>query len=123
MVRTHVAEFLERRDGFPPADVECIYLINGASEGIKQVMKLAVQHDKRAGFLLPIPQYPLYTACIAENNADVVRERVGGGLSNSWLLQDRSGDCWIHGGRVGTIEPAEDRVRQGGHHRASREQG
>eukprot|EP00731_Ephydatia_muelleri_P026153 Em0018g253a len=71
VVRKHVAEFLEKRDGFP-ADMDCIYLINGASEGIKQIMKLAIQRDRKVGFLLPIPQYPLYTACIAENNADVV---------------------------------------------------
>ncbi|KAL5467500.1 hypothetical protein EMCRGX_G031741 [Ephydatia muelleri] len=71
VVRKHVAEFLEKRDGFP-ADMDCIYLINGASEGIKQIMKLAIQCDRKVGFLLPIPQYPLYTACIAENNADVV---------------------------------------------------
>lgn len=84
MVRKHVAEFLEKRDGYP-ADVESIYLINGASEGIKQIMKLAIQRDRKVGFLLPIPQYPLYTACIAENNADVV--------SDEWeMLTGENGD-------------------------------
>lgn len=83
VVRKHVAEFLQKRDGFP-ADIESVYLINGASEGIKQIMKLAIQRDRRVGFLLPIPQYPLYTACISENNADVLPYYLD--ESNNWEI-------------------------------------
>jgi alanine transaminase len=50
-------------------------LTTGASSGIKIVMELLLNspNDKPAGFMIPIPQYPLYTATISEYNAEKVR--------------------------------------------------
>ena len=42
--------------------------------------------DKRAGVMIPIPQYPLYTATIAEYNAYPVRCRGRLGVSKHRLL-------------------------------------
>lgn len=61
--RTKVAEFISKRDGVE-ANFENVNLTNGASEGCKMALRLAIRDD-RDGVLLPIPQYPLYTASMA----------------------------------------------------------
>ncbi|RYG97754.1 aminotransferase class I/II-fold pyridoxal phosphate-dependent enzyme [archaeon] len=63
-VRQDVSQFLQERDGYAsdPAD---IFLTNGASEGVKHVMQLLLRDPStgfRDGLLIPIPQYPLYSA-------------------------------------------------------------
>ena len=50
------------RDGYP-ADPESIYLTAGASAGVSAILSVALQ--KGDGCLIPIPQYPLYTATLA----------------------------------------------------------
>lgn len=66
-VRKSVADFITRRDGFPsnPSD---IFLTGGASAAVSYLLQVLSSSDK-SGFLIPIPQYPLYTATIALNNA------------------------------------------------------
>lgn len=61
-IRKKVAKFIEERDGFP-ADPESIYLTAGASDGVSRVMLLALKQGD--GVMIPIPQYPLYTASLA----------------------------------------------------------
>lgn len=67
VIRRHVAEYIERRDGFP-SNWENIILCAGASEGIRGLMKLLISVDggPKPGVMIPIPQYPLYSATIAE---------------------------------------------------------
>lgn len=67
-IRQHVAEYIQRRDGGIPARWQDVYLCAGASQSIKSVMSLLNQKvDGLApGILVPIPQYPLYSATIAE---------------------------------------------------------
>ncbi|CAH0386946.1 unnamed protein product [Bemisia tabaci] len=67
VIRRHVAEYIERRDGVP-ADWQNVILCAGASDGIKAVLKLLIAsiNNKPPGVLIPIPQYPLYTASLAE---------------------------------------------------------
>ncbi|KAK6632769.1 hypothetical protein RUM43_013540 [Polyplax serrata] len=69
IIRKHVAEFIERRDGIP-SDYANIVLSAGASDGIKNVLKIMNQsvNQKRPGVMVPIPQYPLYSATLAEFN-------------------------------------------------------
>ncbi|WEW58205.1 alanine transaminase [Emydomyces testavorans] len=70
IVRRSVAAFIERRDGFP-ADPSHIYLSAGASSGVNTLLSvLCAGHD--SGVLVPIPQYPLYTATLAVLNARCV---------------------------------------------------
>uniref|UniRef100_A0A2C9L353 alanine transaminase n=1 Tax=Biomphalaria glabrata TaxID=6526 RepID=A0A2C9L353_BIOGL len=75
VIKEDVAKYIAERDGIP-ADPLNIYLCGGASEGIRNVMKLlmtTLPGKERAGIMIPIPQYPLYTASIAEYNAVPVR--------------------------------------------------
>lgn len=67
IIRRHVAEYIERRDGIP-ADYNDIILSGGASGAIKNLMALfkCKVDGKRAGIMVPIPQYPLYSATISE---------------------------------------------------------
>jgi len=61
-VRKEVAEFILERDGYP-TDPENIFLTDGASKGVAQVLNALIR-DEKDGILVPIPQYPLYSATI-----------------------------------------------------------
>ncbi|XP_050704696.1 alanine aminotransferase 1-like [Eriocheir sinensis] len=67
IIRRHTADYIEQRDGHP-ASWENVVLCAGASEGIRSIMKLMIKYEKgaRPGVMIPIPQYPLYSATIAE---------------------------------------------------------
>ncbi|XP_078435760.1 glutamate--glyoxylate aminotransferase 2 [Wolffia australiana] len=62
-IRKEVAEFIERRDGYP-SDPELIYLTDGASKGVMQILNTVIRNNKD-GILVPVPQYPLYSAAIS----------------------------------------------------------
>ena len=62
-IRKSVARFIERRDGFP-ADPESIFMSGGASSGVHTLMNIICAHPA-TGILVPIPQYPLYTATLS----------------------------------------------------------
>ncbi|ORY45101.1 PLP-dependent transferase [Rhizoclosmatium globosum] len=64
-VRKEVAAFIEARDGYP-ADPENIFLTAGASPAVQLVLNALISHSK-VGIMIPIPQYPLYTASIASS--------------------------------------------------------
>jgi aspartate/methionine/tyrosine aminotransferase len=61
-VREAVARFISERDGIA-ADPEAIFLTDGASKGVQSALRLLVA-DGKDGILVPIPQYPLYSATI-----------------------------------------------------------
>lgn len=66
--REAVAAYIDRRDGVGsangvPADPERIFLTSGASGGIRLVIEMLIS-DENDGIMLPIPQYPLYSASI-----------------------------------------------------------
>ncbi|KAK1053672.1 alanine transaminase [Friedmanniomyces endolithicus] len=69
-IRQSVADFIERRDGYP-ADAQSIYLSAGASSGVNTLMSV-ICASPQTGILVPIPQYPLYTATLALQNAHCV---------------------------------------------------
>lgn len=67
-VRNDVAEFIKRRDGAmddpsytTPDD---IFLSDGASQAVQNCLKLLIREGFHDGILIPIPQYPLYSASI-----------------------------------------------------------
>jgi len=57
-----IANFIETRDGYK-ADQKNIFLSNGASEGIQMFLNTIIRNNMD-GVLLPIPQYPLYSALL-----------------------------------------------------------
>lgn len=58
------------RDGFPANEAD-IYLSAGASSGVNTLLHI-ICADEKSGVLIPIPQYPLYTASLALLNAACV---------------------------------------------------
>jgi alanine transaminase len=70
VVRESVKNYIAARDGYP-AVVDDIFLTNGASEGVKTILNMMVRGPKD-GVMIPIPQYPLYSAtCTALGGAQV----------------------------------------------------
>ncbi|KAI9263298.1 pyridoxal phosphate-dependent transferase [Phascolomyces articulosus] len=61
-LRKSVADFIAERDGHP-ADPNSIYLTQGASSGVQNILSILTQNEK-SGILIPIPQYPLYSATL-----------------------------------------------------------
>jgi len=74
IIRRHVAEYIKNRDGGIESDWEKIILCAGASEGIRACLKLFTGPGSgpRPGVMIPIPQYPLYSASLAEYDMDQV---------------------------------------------------
>ncbi|KAK6355016.1 hypothetical protein TWF696_004143 [Orbilia brochopaga] len=66
-LRGSVAKYIEKRDGYP-ADPESIFLTAGASAGVSTLLNVMAR-DPKTGVMIPIPQYPLYTATLALLNA------------------------------------------------------
>lgn len=72
VVRNEVAEFIKARDGHA-ADPNRIFLTAGASEGISTILGMIVHteadeyktREQPVGVMIPMPQYPLYSATIA----------------------------------------------------------
>ncbi|WVN86275.1 uncharacterized protein L203_101438 [Cryptococcus depauperatus CBS 7841] len=87
-IRKRVAKFIENRDGFP-ADPESIYLTAGASAGVASILGVALQ--KGDGCMIPIPQYPLYTATLAYLEAEplpyYLAEKADWSLDHNSLLK------------------------------------
>ncbi|EFX01072.1 alanine aminotransferase [Grosmannia clavigera kw1407] len=69
-IRQHIADFLEHRDGFPANEAD-IYLSAGASSGVNTLLHI-ICAGPHTGVLVPIPQYPLYTASLSVLNAQCV---------------------------------------------------
>ncbi|MGA9118717.1 MAG: aminotransferase class I/II-fold pyridoxal phosphate-dependent enzyme [Bacteroidota bacterium] len=61
-IRQAVADFIAKRDGIP-SDGDHIILTDGASKGAQSVI-MALLRTRADGFMIPIPQYPLYSATL-----------------------------------------------------------
>ncbi|KAK3513455.1 hypothetical protein QTP70_015449, partial [Hemibagrus guttatus] len=70
-IRHDVARYIKHRDGGVSCDPDNIYLTTGASDGIVTILKLltAGEGRTRTGVMISIPQYPLYSAALAELGA------------------------------------------------------
>lgn len=69
IIRKHVAKYIEERDGGIKCSWENVFLSTGASQCIKPVLSLvnnSSKPGKPAGVMIPIPQYPLYSATLCE---------------------------------------------------------
>lgn len=72
-VREEVCAFIRRRDGeaCPPIPIEDVNLTNGASEAVCRTLT-ALLRNPSDGVLVPIPQYPLYSASIDLHNGTLL---------------------------------------------------
>lgn len=84
-IRQAIAEFIKKRDGIP-ADRGHIILTDGASKGVASVL-LTLVKNPNDGFMIPIPQYPLYSATITLYGA----KQIGYFLdeNNDWQLNEK----------------------------------
>jgi aspartate/methionine/tyrosine aminotransferase len=81
-VREAVARFITRRDGIP-ADPDAIYLTDGASKGVQAALRILIGGPSD-GIMIPIPQYPLYSATITLYEGKQVNFYMD--ESNDWKL-------------------------------------
>jgi len=84
-IREAIAEFINKRDGIDSSpgvssNPDNIFITNGASEGAKYIIDLLIA-NKRDGIMIPIPQYPLYSAAIKKS----------GGVQVSYYPDEDSG--------------------------------
>jgi aspartate/methionine/tyrosine aminotransferase len=84
-IRQAVADFIARRDGVPSSRDQVI-LTDGASKGAQAVL-LALQKSPSDGFMIPVPQYPLYSATISLNGGHQVRYFLD--EQNGWQLSEQ----------------------------------
>lgn len=84
-VRQAVAEFIQNRDGIP-ADEDHIILTDGASKGVQSVL-MALLRNEKDGFMIPIPQYPLYSATLALYGGSQIGYYLD--ENNSWQLNEK----------------------------------
>ena len=65
-IRCDVSNFIQQRDNDVPSDPESIFLTNGASSGIQKLLRALISTDRsiRSGVMIPIPQYPIYSATV-----------------------------------------------------------
>lgn len=61
-IRSAVADFIQQRDNIT-THKDQIILTDGASKGVQAVLQMLLK-DSNSGIMIPIPQYPLYSATI-----------------------------------------------------------
>ncbi|XP_033841915.1 alanine aminotransferase 2-like [Periophthalmus magnuspinnatus] len=83
-IRQDVSRYIEKRDGGIPSNPDNIYLSTGASDAIVTILKLLIcgEGRGRTGVMISIPQYPLYSAALADLGAVQI---------NYYLDEDK---CW-----------------------------
>lgn len=69
-IRKNVASFISKRDNVP-CDSYDIFLTNGASNGVDTLLNCLVKNQKDSA-MVPIPQYPIYSALMALYNGTLV---------------------------------------------------
>lgn len=82
-IRELVVKFLELRDGYQ-SHPDRIFLTNGASAAISAVLNLIIC-DSSDGIMLPLPQYPLYSAEVTLLGANVVNYALD--EEHNWSLE------------------------------------
>ncbi|MFX1514394.1 MAG: aminotransferase class I/II-fold pyridoxal phosphate-dependent enzyme [Promethearchaeota archaeon] len=81
-IKQAVAEFINKRDNIH-SNPENIFLTDGASKGVDLVLQSLIT-DKKDGIMIPIPQYPLYSADITLFGGTHVRYYLD--EENNWSL-------------------------------------
>lgn len=71
LVRESVARFIAEQDGVPKPEIDNIFLTEGASQGVHMIIQMLIS-DPSDSIMIPIPQYPLYSASVALNGGSIV---------------------------------------------------
>ena len=91
-IREAIAEFIDKRDEVEKnngirSHPHTIFLTDGASEGAKNIIELLIS-TKQDGIMIPIPQYPLYSATIQRCNGVPVNYYPD--EDNGWILKRKA---------------------------------
>ena len=98
-IREAIVKFIDSRDGVAaaggiPSDPESIFLSNGASEAARAIIELLIT-SPTDGVMIPIPQYPLYSATLSRCGGALVGyypdEESGWSLERSMLEESLDG--------------------------------
>jgi aspartate/methionine/tyrosine aminotransferase len=100
-IRRAVADFITRRDGIP-ADPDRILLTDGASKGVEAAV-VALLREHRDAILIPIPQYPLYSAEIALRGGQAVGYYLD--EAHHWQLREESLNASLAKARADGLRP------------------
>jgi aspartate/methionine/tyrosine aminotransferase len=84
-IRKAVADFIHHRDGIP-AEMNRVLLTDGASKGVQAVFTLLTKNSND-GYMIPIPQYPLYSATIDLYGATQINYFLD--EKNHWQLSEK----------------------------------
>ncbi|HAF96186.1 MAG: aminotransferase class I/II [Elusimicrobia bacterium GWC2_51_8] len=101
LIRQAVADFIHKRDGIP-VDANRIVLTGGASRGIQSIFTMLTRSDSD-GYMIPIPQYPLYSATIALYGAKQIDYLLD--EEDSWQLNEGELTRSIEAARKGGVSP------------------
>lgn len=87
LFRQEICKFIEERDGLSEGstDPNNIFMTNGASSGIEMILDALIA-DSTTGVMIPIPQYPIYSATI---------DRFGGNKVGYYLDESNGWDMNI----------------------------
>lgn len=85
-IRQAIADFIRNRDGIP-SDKDKVILTDGASKGVQSVLTVLLKNEND-GVMIPIPQYPLYSATLTLFGG----KQIGYYLdeNNSWQLNEKT---------------------------------
>lgn len=100
-IRQAVADFIQKRDSIK-ADAKRILLTDGASKGIQLAITLLMKNEN-SGFMIPIPQYPLYSATIALYGAKQINYYLD--EEKNWELNEDELNFSIRNAKEKGIEP------------------
>lgn len=115
-IREAIAGYIDRRDGIEeagdvPSNPDNIFLTDGASEAAKYIIELLIA-DPSDGIMIPIPQYPLYSATLRRCGGVLVGyypdEDSGWSLDKSMLVESlqKARDSGVNVKAIVVINPA-----------------
>jgi aspartate/methionine/tyrosine aminotransferase len=84
-IRKAIADFIQKRDGIQ-ADKDKIILTDGASKGVQSVLTVLLKNPND-GVMIPIPQYPLYSATLTLYGGKLIGYYLD--EENSWQLNEK----------------------------------
>jgi aspartate/methionine/tyrosine aminotransferase len=100
-IREAVADFIQKRDGIA-SDRDHIILTDGASKGVQSAL-LALLKNPNDGVMIPIPQYPLYSATIALYGGKQIGYYID--EENRWQLSENALNQSVNGAVSQGIHP------------------
>eukprot|EP00798_Chlamydomonas_sp_ICE-L_P005748 gene5748-6041_t len=70
LIREEISNFIQKRDGIP-SNHNHVFMTDGASVSIRMTLNALIRNSND-GILVPIPQYPLYSASISLNGGALI---------------------------------------------------